>query len=193
MKNYISFVKNFLKNNKDYIFSAFIFLFLSILFLLVVPIPEYVKSILIEQAKQTILWVYSDNSLILMWNIFKNNAFIGLLVLLSGFLMSLFALLVMFWNVMIMFIVVPLSVEKVGVLKTILALFPHWVLEISAVLLSVALAFKITVLIFKKIWNWKQTKIIPHLKEIFRFRLVFVFPLFFVAAFVEAFITPLFL
>jgi len=193
MKNYISFVKKFLRNNKSYIFLALIFLFLSIFSLFFIPISEDIKNIFITQAKASMLENYSSDSLILMWNIFRNNSFIGLLILLSWFMMSLFSLLVMFWNVMIMFIILPLTIEKVWFLKTVLLLLPHWILEITAILLSVALSFKITVLVFKKIWNWKQNKLIPYLKEIFEFRLIFVFPLFLIAAFVESFITPLFM
>ena len=193
MKKYILFVKKFFKENKGYIYMSFIFLFLAILLFLFLPIDETMKQIMIEQTKQYMLAHLSKNQFILAWNIFLNNVIVSLFILISGFLMSVFWILILFGNVMIMWIILPLAIEKVWILKALLAILPHWITEIFAVLLSLALALKITTIVFKKVWNWKQNKLIPYLKEIFIFYLIFVIPLFLLSAIIEAFITPLFL
>ena len=193
MKNYTNFIKKFMLENKRYIYLSFIFLFISILILIFTPIEEWIKNILLNDAKQYILAHFSENKFQLAWNIFVNNTFVWFIILLSWFFMSILGILAIFWNVLIMFIIVPLSVEKVWLLKTILALAPHGFTEIFAVLLSLTLAFKITHLLFKKVWNWKENKVVPYLKEVFIFWLIFVLPLFLLSAIIEAFITPLFL
>ncbi len=193
MNNYLSFIKLFFKENQKYIIASFFVFILWILLYLLVPIDENMKKTLIQQTIEYVKSIMTTNSFDLFMKIFFNNAFIWLLIALSWFLLSVLWVFFVLSNIFIVWLVLSISIEKVGLYHSLLAILPHWVLEITAVLLSLALSFKITVLVVKKIWNWKTVKIWWELRKILLFFWWFVLPLFLIAAFIESFITPLFL
>ena len=193
MNNYLSFIKLFFKENQKYIIASFFVFILWILLYLLVPIDENMKKTLIQQTIEYVKSIMTTNSFDLFMKIFFNNAFIWLLIVLSWFLLSVLWVFFVLSNIFIVWLVLSISIEKVGLYHSLLAILPHWVLEITAVLLSLALSFKITVLVVKKIWNWKTVKIWWELRKILLFFWWFVLPLFLIAAFIESFITPLFL
>ncbi len=193
MNNYLSFIKLFFKENQKYIIASFFVFILWILLYLLVPIDENMKKTLIQQTIEYVKNIMTTNSFELFIKIFFNNAFIWLLIVLSWFLLSVLWVFFVLSNIFIVWLVLSISIEKVGLYHSLLAILPHWVLEITAVLLSLALSFKITVLVVKKIWNWKTIKIWWELRKILLFFWWFILPLFLIAAFIESFITPLFL
>lgn len=193
MNNYLSFIKLFFKENQKYIIASFFVFILWILLYLFTPIDENIKKALIQQTIEYVKNIMTTNSFELFIKIFFNNAFIWLLIVLSWFLLSVLWVFFVLSNIFIVWLVLSISIEKVGLYHSLLAILPHWVLEITAVLLSLALSFKITVLVVKKIWNWKTIKIWWELRKILLFFWWFVLPLFLIAAFIESFITPLFL
>ena len=193
MNNYVTFVKLFFKDNKKYIFASFFVFILWILLYLFTPIDENIKKTLIQQTIEYVQTIMTTNSFELFMKIFFNNAFIWLLIVLSGFLLSVLWVFFVFSNIFIVWLVLTISIEKVWLYHSLLAILPHWILEITAVLLSLALSFKITNLVVKKIWNWKTVKIWWELRKTLLFFGWFVLPLFLVAGAIESFITPLFL
>jgi len=193
MINYLKIVKEFLIKNRNYIFTTIWFLIFFIITSLFLPISEDLKNTLIKQITEYVSTIQTNNNLVLMWRIFLNNSFVSLLIVLFWFLLSIWWIFMMFSNVFITWLVLNISIEKIWLAKSLLAILPHGIIEISAILLSVALWFKITVLTVKKIWNWKKTSIKNELKEILVFYWSVILPLLLVAAFIESFITPLFL
>ncbi len=193
MDNYLTFIKLFFKDNKKYIFASFFVFILWILLYLFTPIDENIKKTLIQQTIEYVQTIMTTNSFELFMKIFFNNAFIWLLIVLSGFLLSVLWVFFVFSNIFIVWLVLTISIEKVWLYHSLLAILPHWILEITAVLLSLALSFKITNLVVKKIWNWKTVKIWWELRKTLLFFGWFVLPLFLVAGAIESFITPLFL
>jgi len=192
MNNYLNFIKTFFKENKKYIIASFFVFIIWILLYLFTPIDENIKKTLIQQTIEYVKNIMTTNNFELFIKIFFNNAFIWLLILLSWFLLSVLWIFLVLSNIFIVWLILTISIEKVWIYHSLLAILPHWILEISAVLLSLALSFKITNLVVKKIWNWKTVKIWWDLKKILLFFWWFVLPLFLIAAFTESFITPLF-
>lgn len=193
MINYLNFVKEFLIKNRNYIFTTIWFLVFFIIISLFLPINEDLKNTLIKQITEYVSTIQTNNNLVLMWRIFLNNSFVSLLIILFWFLLSIWWMLIMFSNIFITWLVLNISIEKIWLTKSLLAILPHGIIEITAILLSVALWFKVTILIVKKIWNWKKVRIKNELKEIIVFYWSVILPLLLIAAFIEAFITPLFL
>lgn len=193
MINYLNFVKEFLIKNRNYIFTTIWFLIFFIIISLFLPINEDLKNTLIKQITEYVSTIQTNNNLVLMWRIFLNNSFVSLLIILFWFLLSIWWMLIMFSNIFITWLVLNISIEKIWLTKSLLAILPHGIIEITAILLSVALWFKVTILIIKKIWNWKKVRIKNELKEIIVFYWSVILPLLLIAAFIEAFITPLFL
>jgi len=193
MINYLKIVKEFLIKNRNYIFTTIWFLIFFIITSLFLPISEDLKNTLIKQITEYVSTIQTNNNLVLMWRIFLNNSFVSLWIVLFWFLLSIWWIFMMFSNVFITWLVLNISIEKIWLAKSLLAILPHGIIEISAILLSVALWFKITVLTVKKIWNWKKTSIKNELKEILVFYWSVILPLLLVPAFIESFITPMFL
>lgn len=190
---YTDFVKNFFKDNKNYILASFAYVVFCIFLYIITPIPEEQKTMFIQSTMEYIEKIITDNNFQLTLNIFLNNAFIGLLIFLSGFLISLLSMLIVFSNVFVVWIVLSVSIKKVWLLTSLLAMLPHGVIEIFAILLTLALSFKTTHLVLKKVWNWEKHKIRPETKKSFQFFWIFIIPLLFIASIIEVFITPFFL
>jgi len=193
MKNYIKFALAFLKENKTFFLLALGYVFFCIVIFLIYPIPEDIKTILLKQTYQTIQHAASlgNTSLKLAGLIFLNNFLIAIIIFLTWFLLSLGWLLIGFVNVFVIGLVVTLWIDKIGIVKSVLALLPHWIFEITAILLSLWLSFKLTYLVIKKIWNWKSTKFWLEFKKMVLFFIGLVVPLLAIAALIESFITPL--
>lgn len=193
MKSYFAFIKKFLKDNKKYIFFALLYITFCIFLFIITPLSEKEINLIIENTKEYIEKMSAYDNFDSFALIFANNLFVAFIIVLSGFLFSIFSALIALSNVFTIWVVLSVGIQKVWIFKSLLATLPHWIIEITAILLTLALSFKITYLIVKKIWNWKKYKIWLEIIDSFIFFLEFVIPLIFIAAFIEAFITPLFL
>jgi len=195
MKSYINFVKNYLTENKGYFIAWLVYFLFCIVLFFLLPLTEEQKQQLFLWAKQYVsnLASYMHNPMQMWLIIFLNNSFIFFLVLLTWFFLSFFGMLIIFWQIITILIVAQLALKKVGIMKIILTMLPHWLFEISALILTIWLMFKITCLIIRKVWSWKKIKILGELKSIFKFFFLFIIPLTAFAAFIETFITPLFI
>jgi len=193
VKKYFNFINSFIYDYKKFFILAFWFFIFSILVYFFLPLTTQDKLILLQSASKYIasLSVFMKTKLLMWLVIFGNNSLIFFIIFISGFLLSLFWLLVFFSQVVIVLAVVQLMTYKVGLLKTLILILPHWIFEISAAIMSLALSFVISYLIIKKIWNFKTFKIWSELKRVFKFFFLVIIPLTLFAAFVEAFITSL--
>ena len=193
MNNYINFIKTFVKENKNYIIAALLYTVFCIFLFVITPISESEKQIFIQSAKEYVEKIITNNHLQLFLNIFFNNSFIALIVFLSGFMLSFLSIFIVLSNIFVVWIVLSFSIEKVWLLTSLLAILPHGIIEISAILFSLALSFKLTHLVVKKVWNRKKYKIWWEIKKSFQFFWSIILWLLLIAAFIESFITPLFL
>ncbi len=193
MKSYIQFIKNFFKENQIFFYTSFFLFVFFIIISFFIPIDESTKHIILDSLKQKVLSVYAQNNWILFKNIFLNNLLVSFIILVSWFFLSLFWVLILFSNVFSVLLLSSVVLQKTTISKLLLSLLPHGIFEISAILLTLGLALKISWVLIKKVWNWKDNIVVPHLKNIFKFWLFFIVPLLLFAAFVEAFITRWFI
>ena len=193
MKSYIQFIKNFFKENQIFFYTSFFLFVFFIIISFFIPIDEPTRYIILDSLKQKVLSVYSQNNWILFKNIFLNNLLVSFIILVSWFFLSLFWVLILFSNVFSVLLLSSVVLQKTTISELLLSLLPHGIFEISAILLTLGLALKISLVLIKKVWNWKENIVVPHLKTIFKFWLFFIVPLLLFAAFVEAFITRWFI
>ena len=194
MKNYLNFIKNYLKKNKFYFILNLVYVLILIgLFILFPPSPDYLKLIMewVKDHFET-LSLLMTNKFSTFLVIFLNNSFISLIIVLSGFLLSLFWLLIIFSQVVVIWTIFLYLVNNGLLLKWLLLTLPHWIFEIPAIILAWGLMFKISALILKKVWYFRKVSIWSELKEVFKFFFIFIVPLLLIASLIETFITPLF-
>ncbi len=191
--NYSTYIKNYLLQNKKFFLFSIVWAIFCIIFLFLFPLSEHEKQLLVYWAKQYVsnFSPYINNSFLMFILIFINNSLIFFIILTSWFLLSLLWALLFLWQVVTIWVVVQLGITKLWIITTMLSIVPHWIFEISALILTLWLAFKITYLIVKKVWNFNKVVILNELKGIYKFFFMFIIPLTLFAAFIEAFITPL--
>ena len=190
-----NFVFSYLKENKKYFLAGLAWVVFCIVVYFLFPLSEADKhAILLSVKKQISSLSNFMHSPFQTWLvIFLNNALIFFIILLCGFALSTFGMFLVLSQIIAIFVVVSIWLEKIGTLKSLALLVPHGVFEITAFVLVVGLMFKLTVLIVKKVWNRKTVKIGKDVKNVFKFFFFVIIPLTAFAAFVEAFITPLFI
>jgi len=193
MKNYLEFVKNYLTKNKAYFILSLLYVLILVLWFALFPPSQEELKLIIEQVKNQVetLSVLMPNKFYTFLVIFLNNSLIALVIVLSGFFLSLFWLLLIFSQVVVIWSIFLFLINNWALLKWLLLTVPHWIIEIPAIILAWWLMFKITVLILKKVWYFKKVSIWNELKETFKFFFTFIVPLLLIAAFIEAFITTL--
>ena len=190
-----NFVFSYLKENKKYFLAGLAWVLFCVVVYFLIPLSEADKqSILLSVKNQISSLSNFMHSPFQTWlGIFLNNILIFLVILLSWFALSIFGMFLVLSQIIAILLVVSIWLEKIGTLKSLALLVPHGVFEITAFVLVVGLMFKLTVLIVKKVWNRKTVKIGKDVKNVFKFFFFVIIPLTAFAAFVEAFITPLFI
>lgn len=120
--------------------------------------------------------------------IFFNNSIIALLMILFGFFLGLVPLYLIYTNALLVGYVAALVSIRISPLEAIAGLLPHGIFELTGILTAAGYGLWLGVIFIKSL----QGKAV--FGEAFRFALkryaVFVLPILFLAAFIEAFITP---
>ena len=122
--------------------------------------------------------------------IFLNNALKTLFVILLGTLLGAVAALFLVANGAALGIVIYLSVQSRGVWPSLLVLLPHGVLELPAVLLGTSIGLMLGRHSIDRIFGKAQTPFGAELGQALKFFMAVIIPLLFLAALVEAFVTP---
>ena len=129
------------------------------------------------------------NALMIFLFIFLNNAIKGFLIMAFGIALGIVALMFIFLNGELVGFVLGLAqFSKVGIVRIIVGIVPHGILEIPAIILSAGYGLWLGYRFFRLIWMKDQFKIYFSyaLKKYFEV----ILPLFFVAALIETFVTP---
>lgn len=128
--------------------------------------------------------------LYIMLIIFLNNAFISLLLLVSGLGLGVLTSLIIASNGYVIGIISRIVAEETGILYVLFALLPHGILELPMVFLSAGIGLRLGHQVLLSLIG-KQSEIKKEFKQGIFFYFRWVVPLLFVAAFIETFITPL--
>ncbi|MDD3246517.1 MAG: stage II sporulation protein M [Methanosarcina sp.] len=128
----------------------------------------------------------------IMLGIFLNNAFVSLLFLVLGLVFGVLPVMFIAFNGYIVGVISHLVAQEKGLLFIFLALLPHGIVELPMVFLSAGIGLRLGHQVFSALIG-KPTEIKKEFKEGLRFYFYWIVPLLFLAAVVEAFITPLIL
>jgi|LGOV01.1.fsa_nt_gb stage II sporulation protein M len=132
----------------------------------------------------------------LVISIFLNNISASVMIILLGFIpFFYFPIFSMFSNGMIIGVMgAVFQLKDIGLMPFAIGVLPHGVVEIPALVLSVVLGINICQkLVLMIIRRKEKIKFKFVLKESFRIFLLWLVPLFAIAAFIEGFITPILL
>jgi len=132
---------------------------------------------------------YLENPVMLALIIFANNAGKALIAMLAGFFFGIFPAIFIILNGYVIGVVVSWREPDWGIEKVLLAIIPHGILEIPAVIISCAygvwLGYRFYLSLFK------GELFMKHLLKALKIYRKFILPTLLIAAFVEAFITPM--
>jgi stage II sporulation protein M len=127
-----------------------------------------------------------------MFRIFLNNAFVSLVYLVLGLALGVFPILFIASNGFLVGVISYLVGQQKGFLFILLALIPHGIIELPMVFLSASIGLRLGYHVLLYLIG-KPTEIKRELKQGLKFYFRWIMPLLFVAAVIEAFITPLIL
>lgn len=127
--------------------------------------------------------------LYLLLFIFLNNALKVLLVIVLGPLLGIVPMVFLLINGYMIGILLNLSLHSQGLLRSFLAVAPHGLLEIPAVLLGTSVGLMLGAHATRRLFGKPETTLGYDLGEALKFFTIMIVPLLFIAAFVEAFLT----
>ena len=133
--------------------------------------------------------IRSLSSLMIFLFIFLSNSIKGFFVIVSGAMFGISSLMFIFFNGQLIGFVLGLAqTDGIGTARIIISIAPHGILEIPAIILSASYGLWLGYRFYRFIWLRDEFKIYFSyaLKRYFQL----ILPLFFVAALIEAFITP---
>ncbi|WP_456329506.1 stage II sporulation protein M [Archaeoglobus sp.] len=132
---------------------------------------------------------FLENPVILTLIIFANNAGKSLIAMLGGFFFGIFPVMFVALNGYIVGVVVSWRTPEWGLWKVVLAILPHGILEIPAIIIACAYGVWLGYRFYLALFKGEEFKI--YLLRAIRAYVKLVLPLLLIAAFVEAFITPM--
>jgi stage II sporulation protein M len=123
--------------------------------------------------------------------IFLNNTIKALLVVVGGIALGLFPVIFLLANGAALGFVLSASMRSRGVLTALLAILPHGIFELPAILLATSMGLLLGGCAIKKLFRPGEISISSELALALRFFVRIVVPLLVIAALVEAFLTSL--
>ncbi len=128
------------------------------------------------------------SALELMLGIFENNAIKCFLVVVLGLALGIAPLAFTVANGLVIGIVVGATIAKSGLLYVMVGILPHGVIEMPMVFLSAAIGLKLGTDVFRAI-ILRRVHLWRDIREGLLIFTFWIFPLLFVAAFMETFVT----
>ncbi len=172
-------------------------LIVTAIFILSISFGYFFGLIYENQASKMIEETFSSFKFIREWEsykiflfIFVNNTVKAFAAMILGIFFGLIPTLFIFSNGFLIGVVVSIFSKKMGMLGIILALTPHGILEIPAILISCAYGLDLGFALYKKIRGSDVNINREILLSIHRFVKI-VIPMLLTAAFIETYITPL--
>ncbi len=150
-----------------------------------------------HQASKMIKETFSSFKFIKKWEsykifafIFINNTIKAFAAMILGIFFGIVPTLFVLSNAFLIGVVVSVMSKKMGFLKVVLALTPHGILEIPAILISCAYGLNLGIAFYKKI-RGADVNLNRLLFQSIKSFVKIVIPMLLVAAFIETYITPL--
>jgi stage II sporulation protein M len=172
-----------------YILAVFLIFaaFFAVGYLAVMTSPD-VGNMVVSNFKQEVSPLKELSPVGLMMGIFANNAFKCLLVIVLGLAVGIAPLIFILANGLILGIVIGVTMKSTSLLYVLVGVVPHGVIELPMVFISAAIGLKLGAEVLKALLG-KNVNVVDKLVESLMVFLVWIFPLLFLAAFVETFVT----
>ena len=165
------------------IFAAFF----AIGYVAVMTVPD-VGNMVVSNFKEEVSPLKELSPFGLMIGIFANNAFKCLLVIVLGVALGIAPVIFILANGLILGIVIAVTLKSTSLLYVLVGVVPHGVIELPMVFISSAIGLKLGVDALKALLG-KQVNLVDKLVESLMIFIIWIFPLLFLAAFVETFVT----
>jgi stage II sporulation protein M len=165
------------------IFAAFF----AIGYVAVMTVPD-VGNMVVSNFKQEVSPLKELSPLGMMLGIFANNAFKCLIVIVLGLAIGIAPIIFILANGLILGIVIGVTMKSAGLLYVLVGVVPHGVIELPMVFISAAIGLKLGADVLKSLMG-REVNVVDKLVEGLMVFIVWIFPLLFLAAFVETFIT----
>ncbi len=185
--------KKYLRSLKPFIIFAFSFFIISVLegYFFAKNYPEKAREI-ISRFSEMFSPVFDVSSFSLAVIIFVNNSFSLLLSIILGFFFGLVPLLSLFSNGMLLGVFAVIWQERLSLDSFFVGVLPHGLIEIPVLVIGAAIGLKIGFIFLSRLIK-KEGEVKKEILSGFIFFGKFLIPLLLLAAFIEAFITPLLL
>jgi stage II sporulation protein M len=165
------------------IFAAFY----AVGYVAVMTVPD-VGNTVVSGFKQEVSPLKELTPLGLMLGIFANNAFKCLLVIVLGLALGIAPIIFILANGLILGIVIGVTMKSTSLLYVLVGVVPHGVIELPMVFISAAIGLKLGMDVLRAILG-KNVNVVDKLVESLMIFIIWIFPLLFLAAFVETFVT----
>ena len=189
----ISEIKKYIKSLKYYILFSSIIFIISVLsgYAFACNFPEETREI-IEELKEFFTVSEETTSFQMFLFILENNVVKLFMVIFLGVFAGLIPLLSIWGNGVILGIFAQIVSQELSWSFVVLGILPHGIIEIPVLILSTAIGMRIGKLAIWRILGRHKNFREEWIKAI-KFYIVVLVPLLFIAALIEAFITPVFL
>jgi stage II sporulation protein M len=147
-------------------------------------------EVFIEQIFKSVSFVKGLPHVLIFVVIFINNAVKSFISMIMGLAFGVVPILFVVMNGFIIGAVSAVVSKKVGLLKVLLMLIPHGILEIPAVLIACSCGLKLGVAVLNRV-RGRSVNIKLEIKRSVEVYLRYVVPMLLVAAFIETYVTPL--
>lgn len=140
--------------NKKYIFSVFAIFIIFIIIALVFPVPAELEQQIKLMIRKLVLATKDLNWLDLISYIFTNNLVVSITAVIFGSLFCLAPLIITVFNGYVLGYVVKITIQELGFsggIASLWRLLPHGIFEIPAIIISLALGFKLGVSFFNSL------------------------------------------
>jgi stage II sporulation protein M len=165
------------------IFAAFF----AIGYVAVMTVPD-MGNMVVSNFKEEVSPLKELTPVGLMMGIFANNALKCLLVIVMGLALGIAPIVFILANGLILGIVIGVTMQSTSLLYVLVGVVPHGIIELPMVFVSAAIGLKLGMDVLKALLG-KNVNVVDRLVESLMIYIVWIFPLLFLAAFVETFVT----
>lgn len=144
------------------------------------------------QLSQSLNFAKNQNDFIIFFIIFFNNAIKAFLAIILGLLFGLYPLFFIFSNGFLVGVTIFVVYNKYGIARVLAGLLPHGIFEVPAMILASSYGIWLGYRVYRRLRHRKEA-LKPYLKLAMRKYFSELVPLIFIAALIEAFVTPVIL
>lgn len=162
-------------------------LFYALGYLAAISIPD-VGNTVVSSFKGEVAPLKEQSPAGLMLGIFANNALKCLLVIVLGLAFGIVPAFFILANGLILGIVIGVTMARTSLLYVLAGVVPHGIIELPMVFISAAIGLKLGADVLRALLG-KKEGLFDKIKEALVIYIVWIFPLLFLAAFVETYVT----